>query len=47
MGSDYLITLQPLSLLNDTIRRRNIDVAYDILSRLVDEIKYNKVILEA
>jgi hypothetical protein len=39
MGSDYLIELQPLSLSNDTIRRRNQDMAYDILSQVVDEIK--------
>jgi hypothetical protein len=39
MGSDYLIKLQPLSLSNDTIRRRIQDVAYDILSQVVDEIK--------
>jgi hypothetical protein len=39
MGSDYLIKLQPLSLSNDTIRRRLEDMAYDILSRVVDEIK--------
>jgi hypothetical protein len=39
MGSDYLIKLQPLSLSNDTIRRRIKDIAYDILSQVVDEIK--------
>jgi hypothetical protein len=39
MGSDYLIGLQPLSLSNDTIRRRFQDMAYDILSQVVDEIK--------
>jgi hypothetical protein len=39
MGSDYLIKLQPLSLSNDTIRGRIKDVAYDILSQVVDEIK--------
>jgi hypothetical protein len=39
MGSYYLIKLQPLSLSNDTIRRRIQDVAYDILSQAVDEIK--------
>jgi hypothetical protein len=39
MGSDYLIQLQPLSLSNDTIRRRIQDMAYDILSQVVDEIK--------
>jgi hypothetical protein len=39
MGSDYLIKLQPLSLSNDTIRRRIQDMAYDILSQVVDEIK--------
>jgi hypothetical protein len=39
MGSDYLILLRPLSLSNDTIRRRNQDMAYDILSQVVDEIK--------
>jgi hypothetical protein len=39
MGSDYLIKLQPLSLSNDTIRRRIKDMAYDILSQVVDEIK--------
>jgi hypothetical protein len=38
MGSDYLIKLQPLSLSNDTIRRRIQDMAHDILSQ-VDEIK--------
>jgi hypothetical protein len=39
MGSDYLITLQPLSLSNDTMRQRIQDMAYDILSQVVDEIK--------
>jgi hypothetical protein len=39
MGSDYLIKLQPLSLSNDTIRQRIQDMAYDILSQAVDEIK--------
>jgi hypothetical protein len=39
MGSDYLIKLKPLSLSNDTIRRRNHDMTYDILSQVVDEIK--------
>jgi hypothetical protein len=39
MGSNYLIKLQPLSLSNDTIRRRIQDMAYDILSQVVDEIK--------
>jgi hypothetical protein len=39
MGSDYLIKLQQLSLSNDTIRRRIKDMAYDILSQAVDEIK--------
>jgi hypothetical protein len=39
MGSVYLIKLQPLSLTNDTIRRRIHDMAYDILSQVVDEIK--------
>jgi hypothetical protein len=39
MGSDYLIKLQPLSLSNDTIRRRIQDMAYDILTQVVDEIK--------
>jgi hypothetical protein len=39
MGSDYLIKLQPLSLSNDTIRRRIQDMTYDILSQVVDEIK--------
>jgi hypothetical protein len=39
MGSDYLIKLQPLSLSNDTIRRRIQNMAYDILSQVVDEIK--------
>jgi hypothetical protein len=39
MGSDYLIKLQPLSLSNDTIWRRIQDIAYDILSQVVDEIK--------
>jgi hypothetical protein len=39
MGSDYLIKLQPLSLSNDTIRRRIQDMAYDILSQVVLEIK--------
>jgi hypothetical protein len=38
MGSDYLIKL-PLSLSNDTVRRRIQDMAYDILSQVVDEIK--------
>jgi hypothetical protein len=38
-GSDYLIKLQPLSLSNDTIRQRIQDMAYDILSQVVDEIK--------
>jgi hypothetical protein len=39
MGSDYLIKLQPFSLSNDTIWRRIQDMAYDILSQVVDEIK--------
>jgi hypothetical protein len=39
MGNDYLIKLQPLSLSNDTIRRIIKDMAYDILSQVVDEIK--------
>jgi hypothetical protein len=39
MGSDYLIKLQPLSLSNNTIRRRIQDMAYDILPQVVDEIK--------
>jgi hypothetical protein len=39
MGSDYLIKLQPLSLSNDTSRQRIQDMAYDILSQVVDEIK--------
>jgi hypothetical protein len=39
MGSDYLVKLQPLSLSNDTIRRRIQDMAYDILSQVVDEVK--------
>jgi hypothetical protein len=38
-GRDYLIELQPLSLSNDTIRQRIQDMAYDILSQVVDEIK--------
>jgi hypothetical protein len=39
MGSNYLIKLQPLSLSNDTIRRRIQDMAYDILSQVADEVK--------
>jgi hypothetical protein len=39
IGSDYLIKLQPLSLSNDTIRQRLQDMAHDILSQVVDEIK--------
>jgi hypothetical protein len=36
MGSDHLIKLQPLSLSDDTIRRRIQDMAYDILSQVAD-----------
>jgi hypothetical protein len=39
MGSDYLIKLQPLSLSNDAVRQRIQDMAYYILSQVVDEIK--------
>jgi hypothetical protein len=39
MGSDYLIKLQPLFLSNDTIRRSIQDMAYDILSQVLDEVK--------
>jgi hypothetical protein len=39
MGSDYLIKSQPLSLSNNTIRRRIQDMPYDILSQVVDETK--------
>jgi hypothetical protein len=39
MGGEFLIKLQPLSLSNDTIGRRIQDMAYYILSQVVDEIK--------
>jgi hypothetical protein len=39
MGSDYLISSQPLSLSDETIKRRIQDMAYDILSQAIDEVK--------